>query len=342
MWLTIKKFMFLATLMFTSCGLATAASINTDKILDKLGFSHTDRADIMRGEFVTKKPNTTNNRELAAAFAFHVKLSVDEIRNEIKKHPLITTDSRTIEWSPISGSGSLEDFKTLSLAPDKKKRAMAYLSAEPGNTLNLNQKEIATFNAIQVPSGESPVAPVTEAVKRQLFKRFQAYRQAGLSGITPYQRPHSDTSVAVYLRRATETLSMVKATMPDFYRVLINYPKDIPSTLSEEFLWHNYDAHGEPVYILSHYLKMANSGVFVIVKRQFYVSGSYNGGQSISALFPVANGKETVVYHVNRIFTDKLSGLASTLKQSMGNQIMMNRLKNLYQKNRAKAEQRKY
>jgi hypothetical protein len=116
----------------------------------------------------------------------------------------------------------------------------------------------------------------------------------------------------------------------------LNYPNDKPEGLDEKFTWSNYMAHGEPVFILAHNFKMADSGAFIIVERQFYVSGSYNAGHSIAALIPVDNG--TVVFYVNRTSTDQVTGFGSSAKRSMGSKIMASQLKKLYEKVRTKVE----
>lgn len=334
-----KKVIFSIILLLLSNEPAIAGTISAEEIFNKLGFSSAEKEKIANGEFVSKELSATHDRELAITIAFHVKMTIDELRNEIKKKPIITTDPGTIDWSSISRDASLADFKMLDLGPDERERSMAYLKAEPGIALNLSKDEILAFNAIEVLPGQSPIKPTTEAVKKQLLERLRAYRQNGLSGIAPYERAKDNTSVSTFLRQASETLSTLKTIMPGLYNVLIDYPKNIPDELSEEFIWHNYNAYGEPVFILLHQLEMADAEIFVVVQRQFYVSGSYNGGQSISAFVPVENGKATIVFYVNRVSTDQISGLASTLKRSMGSKIMINKLKDIFQQSREKVEQ---
>ena len=219
------------------------------------------------------------------------------------------------------------------MAPNAKKRAKVYLNAKPGDDLNLDKTEISAFNAISVPDEAS----VTAAVKKQLLDRIQAYRQAGLGGIAPYDRGNgNNTPAASDLKHASEASVNLKKAMPDFYKVLLNYPNDKPDALDEEFTWFNYMAQGEPIFILTHHLKMAGEGVFVNVVRQFYVSGSYNAGQTIIGFLPVKNG--TVVFYMNRISTDQVTGFGSSVKRSMGSKIMTMQLKDLYEKARMRVE----
>jgi hypothetical protein len=124
--------------------------------------------------------------------------------------------------------------------------------------------------------------------------------------------------------------------MPEFYKTLLNYPNDKPKGLEEDFTWSNYKAHGEPVFILTHNFSMADENAFVIVGRQFYVSGSYNVGQAVTAFVPVKGG--TAVFYVNRTSTDQVTGFGSSTKRSMGSKVMASQLKDLYEKVRDKAD----
>jgi hypothetical protein len=264
---------------------------------------------------------------------FFVSASVDDLRKEAADHLLMTTDPEVIAWAPIKGNGSIDDFKTLNLDPDADKRAKAYAHAKPGDDLNLDKAEFAAFNGIKA----SAVGAVADAVKKQLLARFQAYHQKGLAGVTDYERGGGKSSPAAGdLKSASESLSGLKKAMPEFYKTLLNYPNDKPKGLEEDFTWSNYKAHGEPVFILTHNFSMADENAFVIVGRQFYVSGSYNVGQAVTAFVPVKGG--TAVFYVNRTSTDQVTGFGSSTKRSMGSKVMASQLKDLYEKVRDKAD----
>jgi len=266
-----------------------------------------------------------------------VTLSVDELKTEADQHLLTKTDPETIAWSSIASEGSLDDFSTLTLDPDPDKRAKAYLNAKPGEDLNLDEAEIAAFNSMKIPSGESAAGVVGPAVSHQLLDRFQSYRQKGLAGIAPYERQKGKTtSAADDLKSATESLSLLREALPGLYKILLSYPNDKPEGLEESFMWSNYTAHGEPVFILTHDFSFTDGDAFVIVQRQFYVSGSYNAGQSVTAFVPVTDG--TVVFYVNRTSTDQVTGFGSSTKRSIGRKVMASQLQDLYKKVRARAE----
>jgi len=329
---------FLAITMSASHELAANGPLKTEQIFEALGFSEADRKRLMDGDFVSRTLDSSNEHELIVAFAFHVRLSPDKLHNEIKKRPLMAIDPAVISWSAITGNGSLKDFRKLNLSPGEKKRARRYLNAKPSEDLNLDKDEIASFNAIKTTHDQSAVTSVTEAVRAQLLARFQAYHQSGLSGISSYERNQQNISAGLYLKNATEAYPILQTILPDFYKALLNYPKDKPDGLEEEFVWTKYKVEQEPAFTLSHHMRIANSDVFVNVHRQFYVSNGYNAGQSISALIPVDKGSGTIVFYVNRVFSDNLSGFGSSVKKAIGSEIMIAQLKELFRKARIRVE----
>ena len=315
----------------------TAELPAAEEIADNLGLSSADKKSVLAGDLVSRTMKSTNDRELAVAMVFMVNLSVDDLKKEADQHLLTTADPETIAWSSITGEGSLDDFSTLTLDPDPDKRATAYLNAQPGEDLNLDKTEITAFNRLKIPSGESAAGVVRAAVSHQLLKRFQSYRQKGLAGVSPYARGKGKTtSAADDLKSATESLSLLREALPGLYKILLNYPNDKPEGLEESFMWSNYTAHGEPVFILTHDFSFTDGKAYAIVQRQFYVSGSYNAGQSVTAFVPVKDG--TVVFYLNRTSTDQVTGFGSSTKRSIGSKVMASQLKELYEKVRAKAE----
>ncbi|GKS68166.1 hypothetical protein W03_01700 [Nitrosomonas sp. PY1] len=326
--------------MVSSLELSARDPIKAEQIFENLGFSTADRKKLMQGDLVSKTLNSSSEHELIVAFAFYVKLPADKLFNEIRKQPLIAVDPAVINWALIT-DGTLEDFKTLELSRYEEERARKYLKAEPGKDLNLDRDEIARFNAIKVPHNQSAVTSVTKAIRTQLLARFQAYRQSGLSGISPYERNQQSTSAGIYLKKATEASVVLKTVMPDFYKVLLSYPENKPEGFEEEFMWINYKAHEDPVFVLSHNLRMADSSskVFVTVQRHFYVSSDYNAGQSVSGLIPVDDGSGTIIFYVNKVFSDNLTGLGSSIKKSIGSEIMITQLKKLFGKARTEVEE---
>ena len=128
----------------------------------------------------------------------------------------------------------------------------------------------------------------------------------------------------------------MKKHVPAFYNTLVGYPSTRAPKLEERFNWTHYNAHGTPVFILTHRLWMPDGDGWALATRQFYVSGSYNVGQALVGLLPVEKG--TLVVYLNRTSTDQVAGFGGSTKRALGSKIMTSQLKDLFHKVKSAAE----
>jgi len=289
----------------------------------------------MDGRFVTTDVEPTSERELAMAIAFLVRQPPAELLAKAKRNLVAGVDPDSIARGAISGAGSLDDFKGVSLGSDAKKLTKTFLSAKPGEDLNLSTAEIGAFEALAQRGGDTDT--VEDQLRKLLLERFQAYHSQGLDGIAAYARSDKKkTDVGGDLRRAVEAAVGLKKNAPNFYDALLNYPNSRPVGLEEDFNWTHYMAHGTPVYLLSHRLWMPDGDAWVMANRQFYVTASYNAVQILAAFLPVNTG--TLVVYLNRTSTDQITGFGSSTKRAMGSKVMTSQIEDLFEKARAAAE----
>ena len=130
------------------------------------------------------------------------------------------------------------------------------------------------------------------------------------------------------LRSASKASVGLERHMPDFYKLLNDYPAAAkPST--ETFHWTTYKAHGEPVILLTHAFSMTEGEAFGVCQRQFYVSSSYNVEQAVAVFLPVSKG--TLVVYANRTSTDQVAGFGGAAKRSLGGKILASQLESLFE-----------
>jgi len=307
---------------------------DAEELLEMMGLSSAEKQQVLGGEFVTLSPKSTSERELATAMAFIVKTPPAALLEDLKKNLVSGVDPDSIASGKITGDGSLADFAAMSLGSDAKKQAKIFLSAKPGEDLNLSQTEIAAFQALAKQGADEKA--VEDQIRKLLLARFQAYHSGGLDGIEPYDRGDKQTPVGGDLRRAVEAAKIVQKNAPSFYDALLNYPKPHPAGLEEDFGWTHYIAHGTPVFLLTHRLWMPDGDAWVVSQRQFYVTGSYNCVQAIAGLLPVNGG--TLVVYVNRTSTDQVTGFGSSTKRTLGTKVMSSQIRDLFEKAKAAAE----
>ena len=313
---------------------AVARAVPTlDELMKEFAFSADDVQRVRNGELVNTGAKETSDRELAVVMVFLVKAPVQKLIGALKGGPSSRNDPQVQAATEIKGDGTLDDFKAVVLKPGGEKETQRYLSAAPGDTLNLSLPEIAGFAALKAAGGAAQ-PQVEEAVRKMLLARYQAYRAQGLAGIAPYARGKDKQSQpADDLRRATEAAKGIKKYTPAFYDVLMNYPQGTPAGLMQNFFCIRYAMDGRPNFALRQRLAMPVEDAYVIADRDFYVSSGYNDTQAVGALLPVENG--TVVVYLNRTTTDQLGGFGASAKQAIGRGMMAKQISAIFEKARA-------
>lgn len=311
-------------------GSASGAAPSAGEIMEQLGFPKDARDEVLAGKFVRAAVPSSGDTEIALGMAFLVRVAPDQFVEDLVQGVLMQVDPNAIEDQVIEGPGRLDDFAAFDLGEQPEERAEVYREAEPGSALNLSSEEIAAFGAL---GEDASTEAVAMQLRRQLLERYQAYRAGGLSGIAPYARGGDQTDPGAILKQATESAKGLEGWNPSFYRAILDYPDSRPKGLRETFRWTSYEAHGEPVVLLTHGLMLAGDGAHFAMQRQFYVSATYNVEQALVGFLPVEEG--TVVVYVNRTSTDQVSGFGGSAKRSIGAKVMASQLQELFEKLRA-------
>jgi len=326
----------LSALVALSVAGAPAVALPTlDELMADFAFSKDDVQRVRNGELVKTTTKETSDREIAAVMVFLVKAPVQKLLASLKGGPSSRNDPQLQAVTEISAEGTLVDPKVVVLQPGSNKETQRYLSAEPGDTLNLSTAEIASFTKLKGAGQPQAAQPqVEDAVRQMLLARYQAYRSQGLAGIATYARGKDKQSQAADdLRRATEAAKGVKKYAPAFYDVLMNYPQGTPTGLTQHFFCIRYALSGRPNFVLRQRLAMPLGDAYVVADRDFYVSHDYNDTQAVGALLPVENG--TVVVYLNRTTTDQLGGFGASAKQAIGRNMMAKQISEIFEKARA-------
>lgn len=302
-----------------------------DELMADFSFDKGDVQKVRNGELVSTSAKETSDRELAVVMVYLVKAPAQKLVAFLKAGPSSRNDPQVQEVSEIKGEGTVDDFKAVVLQPGGDKEAQRYLSAAPGDTLNLSTTEIGSFAALKAAGAAQP--QVEDAVRKMLLARYQAYRAQGLAGIAPYDRGKGKQSQpADDLRRATEAAKGMNKYAPAFYNLLLNYPQGTPAGLTQEFFCIRYAMNGRPIFALRQRLSVQIEDGFAIADRDFYVSSGYNDTQAVGALLPVENG--TVVVYLNRTTTDQLGGFGASTKQAIGRGMMAKQISAIFEKAR--------
>ncbi len=284
-------------------------------------------AKIKSGEIVAPEINDATDKELAVKLIMLVKASPDQLKE------FITADNLMGKDPTFAASGQLSPdapkFDGIKLTPDE---AMDYLSAEPGNDFNFHTDDYAKLKAAKKTVQEDSQAPAVAAkvISEILTQRFQAYRQAGIGAVAPYDRGGGKFSEpGDELLNAMLASPVLMNAAPEAFQAFRDFPGVDAQGVVHEFFWSQQKVEDKPTFILSHRMTYPMQRGVIYMDRQYFVSRTYNSMLTGTGCGQVAEG--TIVYYVNRTSTDQVAGFMQDTKHSVGRKQMREELIKMFE-----------
>ena len=297
-----------------------------------LGFTAAEITQIEAGEIVSKDLKEGSDKELAGVVAVFFKKPVTELVESVLQGKTLESDKRIQAFRGWNPDGSVEEaFAGLGLDASESDEANVFWRASTGEKLNLSTAEIAQFRKV----GREPKALNAE-LQAMLRARYEAYRQSGLRGIAPYARGGSKTASP-----GNELALAIKEAMPvahldDYFQALLDYPANPLPDVRHRFYWFKQEVEGRPTFILAHRASHQTTNAALLTEEQFYVGHSYNANLVVGGGLQVQGG--TLVFYVNRTFTDQVAGFASGLRHTIGRGQMLSEIATKLQRVREQLE----
>jgi len=306
-----------------------------EELLQALPLSDSEREDVLKGEIVRWTTEEGSDRELAVGAVLLVRNVPENLVPLWREAVVFKLVGAVTAFGEISDKATVNDFAGVKLQPNGEDETKRYLEAEPGDTLNLDAKEISVFQAPKIKGGSQ--ADVETLVREQLLDRYKAYREKGLSGISPYARGGEKMfDLSQDLLLATNEAKLVAKYFPSFHQTLLKYPAITAKQLESRFYWANVEVFGRPTLILSHRMLFNEGDAYVAVDRHFYASHEYNGLQSIGAALPAKEG--SLLVSLYRISTDGVAGFGSSAKHPVARGLMGPYFEEIFEGIREKAK----
>lgn len=323
---------YLILVVFTGPAMAIPTA---EELLQNLPLSDGERADVLKGEIVRFTTQEGSDRELALGAVLLVPKVPENLVPLWREAVVFKLVGAVTAFGEIADKAAVGDFAEVKLQPNGEEEAKRYLEAEPGDTLNLDPKEISAFQALKAKGGSQ--AEVEALVREQLLARYRAYRENGLSGIPPYARSKDKMfQLSQDLLLATNEAKLVAKYFPSFHQTLLKYPADQTKQLETQFNWANVEVFSRPTLILSHRMLFHEGDAYVVVDRHFYASHEYNGLQAIGGAFPAKEG--SLLVSLYRISTDGVAGFGSSAKHPVARGLMGPYFEEIFEGIRKKAE----
>lgn len=293
----------------------TSSTPTAAEIGKALGFAEADIPRIKAGEILTREQKEGSDKELAGVLVALFKKPVGELAEIALEGKLLKTDPsiRAVhDWAPDASAE--EAFATVALDAKESNEAALYTRASAGGKLNLSAEEIERFKKLKPDH-------VNAELRAMLQARHEAYRKSGLKGIAPYARggknvasPSEELALAI-----RET--MVAARKPDYFEALLNFPAKPLAGMEHRFYWFKMEVEKRPTFVLAHRASLRGEKAALLTEEQYYVSHSYNSNFVAGGCLAVEGG--TLVFYVNRTFTDQVAGLGSGMKHGIGRKQML-------------------
>ena len=299
------------------------AQLDAAEVAKGLGYDKEDRDKLLSGEIVSHQLGHEEKDELAATVAMLLKSGVPALFEHMKKGDVFEVDKTVLSHGVISERpATAASLSGLKLDPKELEKLA---KVEAGSTFNLSSAEI---KAIRDATRGGAIA-VANAYRTALAARVEAYRKGGVGAIAAYDRGGKQSSPAEELQHANEQMKVLAKAVPDFYRAIVNYPKDPLKGFTNEYSWSVQQVQDRPTAVLIHRMFGVRDGGAFLISRQFYAGQSYNVLQVGVGLLPVKQG--TVVFYTNRTFTDQVAGFGSGAAHKIGRRMMVKEVEKLFE-----------
>ena len=299
---------------------AAEASVVND-VQDRLPISAEQRLRLARGEVVSYSVTENSDRELAVGFAVILPVPLSEIADYLASGQLIAQDATISDFGAVPGEAPTGALVGPRFSRSERDEAEGLLAASPGTRFNLSLAEIDALRTVKGSADASVKTTAadraSDAYRRLLHQRLQAYRQGGLAAIAPYARAGGVvTDPAADLRLAAADAERLAGLGPELHEALLRYPADQPPQIVNHFYWIKRRVQRRPHLSLLHRIVVAGSGSIIHVERYFYSGHSFNATEFLTGAFAHRDG--TLVCAINRVSTDEVLGVGNQLKRTIG------------------------
>ena len=318
--------------------------VTIDKIMAHLAFDKSYKKALLDGKILsTGMPEMEQLREELAVSAVMlvVRAPMEKVVTAYLDGASFRQDDDIIAYHMIkstqkTGLPSPEDFKTAGFTKGELSEVKKLMDFKGGKAFNFSRDEIKTFRGVD-PNDPAAQEKMSLILRRILAERCRSYLKRGLMAVKPYERERGKQSFpGRELTVAVGSTQLLENHFPDFYQSLLKYPEDIGKTVKNDVYWFKNRLDHRPVFQLCHYMADIRNQYAIVAELQFYVEHTYNSMLTVIGCVPYDSG--TVVFCINRTFTDQLAGFGSSLKRTIGRRRIEDSLSEYFAKLRSMLE----
>jgi hypothetical protein len=305
---------------------------------DLLQISAGQRRGLVQGEVVSYPVTENSERELAVGLAMLVSAPLSEVANYLASGQLIAQDATISEFGTVPDAVSSGTLVGPRFTAGERTEAESFLDVSPGTRFNLSLDEIEALHALRGSTGSSArtgaVELASDAYRRLLYRRVEAYRQAGLAAIAPYARTGGTVrDPSIDLRLAAADAERLARYGRQISEALLRYPADQPPQMASHFYWIKRRIQRRPHLSLLHRIVVPGPGPIIHVERYFYVGHSFNAMEILTGA--VAERDGILVFCTSRVSSDEVLGVGNQLKRTIGRSQLRDEMRTRLEKLRA-------
>jgi hypothetical protein len=299
-------------------------SVTIDNIMANLAFDKSYKKALLNGRILsTGMPEMEQLREELAVSAVMLvvrapmeKVVAAYLDGESFRQSDDTIAYHMIHRSQKTGPPAKEDFKTAGFTKGELSEVEKLMKFNGGAAFNFSRDEIEQLRGVD-PKDPAVQEKVSLILRRILAERCRSYFSRGLTAVKPYERDRGKQSFpGRELTVAVGSTQLLENHFPDFYQSLLKYPANTGKDIKNDFYWFKNLLDNRPVFQLCHYMADIRSHYAIVAELRFYVEHTYNSMLTVIGCVPFEGG--TVVFCINRTFTDQVAGFGSSLKRNIG------------------------
>src|SRR5262249_53414263 len=149
--------------------------------------------------------DAASDRELAVGVAFLVPRPIATVLEGFRTAVNLSADHQLLRATVLNDRS--DSFVGLALWPNGAAEAKRYLTARPGNELNLSVDEMRAFQNPQF-SNNGSISKVERELQHVLLNRYRAYVARGLDGVEGYARSGGTRNPSDELRLASQSAAV--------------------------------------------------------------------------------------------------------------------------------------
>lgn len=288
-------------------------------------FSRGDLEDVLKGEIVVTAVKHRSDRELAVGLACLVAEGADPMTPFNLVRSMLPT--KTVDQFEVLDPANPEQaFGKLKLGAHARKELGRYLDFEPGVGLNLSAEEADSFRAVRSAHAKPVPADVVDAaIQAALQKRYESYRDKGLSGIAPYLRDSGEEALpGKELGRILDQSYALRRIFPKFMSMWRAYPEKMLPDAKETYFWVRSTVDDRPMIVLAHQVDWQDDGTRLLGERIFYASHFFDAGLTVAISMPIREGRLFAL--VERVWIDGYTRFSSA-KKALGQKMLKRKLR---------------